>query len=188
MDQQAQCLFDVLYQRRSIRRYVEGKQVEPEKITLLLQAAMAAPSACNLQPWEFIAVTDNELLDRLKECIHPEHGKHYNAPAAFIVCSNTAYIPWEGNGEIDCAAAIENILLAATALGLGAVWIGAMDEAAVRQTFDIPEHVAVISLVLFGYPAEEKRPRTQYTEEAVYWQKYDPKREHGERSTDLRFL
>ena len=55
---QAQNLFDVMYNRRSIRRYVEGKAVEREKITMLLKAAMAAPSACNLQPWEFIVVDE----------------------------------------------------------------------------------------------------------------------------------
>ena len=89
---------------------------------------------------------------------------------------------------MDCGAAIENILLAVTALGLGAVWIGAIDADAIRALLDIPAHVAVNGVVLFGYPAEQKPPRTQYTEEAVYWQKYDPKREHPKRTTDLRFL
>jgi nitroreductase len=185
---QVQTLFDIMYNRRSIRRYVQDKPVEQDKILMLLKAAMSAPSACNLQPWEFIVVTEEDRLNQLKDCIDSENGRYYNAPAAFVVCSNTSYIPWEGDGEMDCSAAIENILLAAAAMELGTVWIGAVDDDAVRKLFDIPEHVAVISVVFFGYPAEQKAPRTQYTEEAVYWQKYDPKREHPERTTDLKFL
>jgi nitroreductase len=185
---QVQSLFDVMFRRRSVRAYAQDKPVEQEKITLLLKAAMAAPSACNLQPWEFIIVDENEGLNRLKDCIGSGNGRNYNAPAAFVICSNTSYIPWEGDGAMDCSAAIENLLLAATALELGAVWIGDIDGDAIRSLLDIPAHVAVISVVLFGYPAEQKPPRTQYTEEAVYRQKYDPQREHPRRTTDLRFL
>jgi hypothetical protein len=121
---QAQALFDVMYRRRSIRVYVEDRPVEEDKIVMLLKAAMAAPSACNLQPWEFIVVTEKDGVDRLKGCIGSGNGRRYNAPAAFVVCANTSYIPWESNGEMDCSAAIENILLAATVLDLGAgCWI-----------------------------------------------------------------
>jgi nitroreductase len=79
------------------------------------------------------------------------------------------------------------MLLAATALGLGAVWLGDIDRDKIRTLLDIPNHVSVNNVVLFGYPAEKKVPRTQYNEEAVYWDKYDPKREHPERTTALRF-
>ena len=185
---EAKVLFDILYRRRSVRRYVDGKPVEREKIRMLLEAAMAAPSACNLQPWEFVAVDEPERVGQLKQCIDERNGRYYNAPAAFVVCANTRYIPWVSDGGLDCAAAIENMLLAVTALGLGAVWIGAFDADKVRALMDIPAHVAINSVVLFGYPAEEKQPRTQYTEEAVYWQKYDPEREHPGRTTDLKYL
>jgi nitroreductase len=185
---QLQTLLEVMYKRRSVRRYEEGRAVEPEKIRVLLDAAMSAPSACNLQPWEFVVVTGKDGMDKLRSCIDENNGRHYNAPAAFVVCANTSYIPWKGDGGADCAAAIENMLLAVAALGLGAVWIGAFDGGAVRKLLDIPEHVAVNGIVMFGYPAEQKAPRTQYSEEAVYWGTYDPKREHPSRSTDLRFL
>lgn len=183
-----QSLIEIMYSRRSTRSYQEDKMVESDQIIMLLKAAMAAPSACNLQPWEFIIVNEKDKVDKLKECIDKSNGRHYNAPAAFIVCGNSRYLPWEGKGEMDCSAAIENILLAATVMGLGTVWIGAFDEVRVRSNFHIPSHVAVNSIVLFGYPAEEKVPRTQYTEEAVYWQKYDTQREHPARSIDMRFL
>lgn len=185
---QVRNILEVMYDRRSIRRFIEDKAVEHDKIIMLLKAAMSAPSACNLQPWEFIIVNEEEGLNKLKDCIDSNNGRNYNAPAAFVVCSNTSYIPWEGRGEMDCSAAIENILLAATAMGLGTVWIGAVDGDAVRKLLDIPSHVEVISVVFFGYPSEQKPARTQYTEEAVYWQKYDPQREHPKRTIDLRFL
>lgn len=183
-----QSLLEVMYNRRSVRCYQEDKMVEQEKIIMLLKAAMAAPSACNLQPWEFIVVNEKDGINKLRACIDNNNGRYYNAPAAFIVCGNTSYLPWEGKGEMDCSAAIENILLAATAMGLGTVWIGAFEEEGIRKNFDIPNHVAVNSVVLFGYPDEEKLSRTQYTEEAVYWQKYDLQREHPARSIDMRFL
>jgi len=186
VDQYEQHVFDAMYARRSIRAYVEGKEVEREKITKLLKAAMAAPSACNLQPWEFIVVTEPDVLSQLKECLG---GGRYNAPMAMVVCGNTRYFPWEGDqGQLECAAAIENMLTAATVLGLGSVWIGYFDPVAICKLLDIPEHVVPVGVVYFGYPAEQKAPRTQYNEEAVYWQKYDPDREHAPRSVDLRLL
>lgn len=183
-----QSLFEIMYNRRSIRCYQEDQMVEHDKIMMLLKAAMAAPSACNLQPWEFIIVNEKDSVHKLKECIDGSNGRFYNAPAAFIVCANTSYLPWEGKGEPDCSAAIENMLLAATVMGLGTVWIGAFNEGSIRRNFDIPSHVAVNGIVLFGYPAEQKSPRTQYTEEAVYWQTYDTQRVHPSRSIDMRFL
>jgi nitroreductase len=185
---QLESLFDILYRRRSVRVYQADRAVGRDQIEMLLKAAMAAPSACNLQPWEFIVVDEPDGLKQVKECIGSDNGRYYNAPAAFIVCANTRYIPWESDGAMDCSAAIENILLAATAMGLGTVWIGDVDHDAVRKLLDIPDYIAVNSIVLFGYPAEDKAPRTQYTEEAVYWQKYEPAREHPTRTTELRFL
>ncbi len=183
-----QSLFEVMYSRRSIRCFKEDKMVETDKVIMLLKAAMAAPSACNLQPWEFIIVNEKDRVNKLKECIDSNNGRYYNAPAAFIVCGNTSNLPWKGKAEMDCSAAIENILLAATVMGLGTVWIGAFDEESIHLNFDIPTHVAVNGIVLFGYPDEQKLPRTQYTEEAIYWNKYDVQREHPQRSIDMRFL
>ncbi len=183
---QLQTLMDILEKRRSIRLYDE-KPVEREKIITMLQAAMAAPSACNLQPWEFIIIQEPDRLSQMKACIGKNNGRYYNATAAFVVCANTSYIPWESDGAMDTSAAIENMLLAACAMGLGTVWIGDIDREALKALLAIPDHVSVNSVVLFGYPKEEKRPRTQYNEEAVYWGGYDPNREHPERTIALRF-
>ena len=103
-----------------------------------------------------------------------------------VVCGSAEFIPWEGDhGVIDCCAAIENMLIATTAMGLGSVWIGGFDPASIRKLLDIPESVSPVGVVYFGYAAERKEPRTKYVEEAVCWQKYDPEREHRPRPGNL---
>ncbi len=166
---------DIIFKRRSIRVF-ERREVEKEKITELLQAGMAAPSASNGQPWEFIAVTEPDRLAKLQEKL--EHGK-YNAPLAIAVLANLAIAKKESSYRFwvqDCSAAVENILIAAVGLGLGSVWIGAYPKENVTQTvheiLEIPEDIHVLNLIYIGYPAEEKPPRTQYEEERVHWQKY----------------
>jgi nitroreductase len=180
LDQCEEHVFDAICGRRSIRTYIEGKEVEPEKIKRLLEAAMAAPSACNLQPWDFVVVTEKERVSAIKQSI--ERWGDYNAPLIIVVCGYPDLIPWDGDdGALDCAAAIENMHIAATAMGLGSVWIGGFDRAVIRELLNIPESVIPIGVVYFGYPAERPEPRTKYLEEAVHWQEYDPKREHPPR-------
>lgn len=184
MQQVEQIIFDGILRRRSVRSYIEGKAVEPEKITRLLQAAMAAPSACNIQPWEFIVVTEKETVQAIKDSI--ARWGSYNAPLIIAVCSYTPYIPWKGDkGAVDCAAAIENMLIAAAAMDLGSVWVGGFDPAAVRALLGIPAEVEPVGLVYFGYPAEQPEPRTKYLEAAVHWQKYDPQRGHPPRPGNI---
>jgi len=184
MSEYEQHVFDALLGRRSIRAYLEDREVEHEKIVKLLQAGMAAPSACNIQPWEFIVVTEKDTVSLIKESV-ADHG-NYNAPLVIVICGYPEFIPWEGDhGVIDCCAAIENMLVAATAMGLGSVWIGGFDPASIRKLLDIPDHVFPVGIVYFGYATERKEPRTQYLEEAVYWQKYDPEREHRPRPGNL---
>ncbi len=184
MNQYEKHVFDAIYGRRSVRNYVEGKEIERGKIVKLLKAGMAAPSACNIQPWEFIVVTDGDTVRRIRQSI--ERFGDYNAPMVMVVCSYPDFIPWEGdNGATDCSVAIENMLIAATAMDLGTVWIGGFDPGSIRQILDIPENVFPVGLFYVGYPAEQPEPRTQYLEEAVYWQKYDPEREHQPRPGNL---
>ena len=116
-------VIDTIFKRRSVRRY-NGKEVEQEKIDLLLKVAMAAPTACNNQSWEFVVVTDKTLLGKLRQNL--EYGP-YDAPAAIIPCHNVALVRnprCEAFWEQDLSAAIENMLIAAVSLGLGTVWLG----------------------------------------------------------------
>ena len=177
MDEYEKTIFDAMYERRSIRSFIEGKPVEKEKILKLLDAAMTAPSACNIQPWEFIVVSEKKTVSAIKDSIE-KYGK-WNAPLIIAVCGYTEFIPWDGDGwQLDCAAAIENMLLAAVALGLGSVWIGGSDPQKISKILDIPDDVYPMGLVYFGYPNEKKEPRSQFREQAVHWEKYDRKREH----------
>lgn len=184
MEQREDIIFDAIYSRRSIRRYKE-QEVEKEKIIKLLRAGMAAPSACNLQVWEFIVVNEKSVLDKLRGVISQGN---YNAPLAMVICANTVNVPWKGEGwVVDCSAAVENMLIAATALELGSVWLGSHNEEEVRRLLHIPQHIHVMNIVYFGYPDEEKSSDTKYTEDAVYWQEYDENRIRKMRTMDDLF-
>jgi nitroreductase len=141
---------------------------------------MAAPNACNSQAWEFIVVTDPDVLKQLQTQLYA--GK-YNAPAAIIVCGNMKIANNSASRFYwtqDCSAATENILIAATGFGLGTVWIGIYPLPSVIKPvsviMNLPEDVIPLSLVYVGYPAEDKEPRTQYDEHRVHWQQYEPRK------------
>ncbi len=173
--------------RRSIRSY-QDKPVEEEKIKILLQAAMAAPSACNTQPWEIIVTQDQSVLEEIREALPMAR---YIAPCAITVCANTDLCRNTKQMWVqDCSAALQNILLAATALGLGSLWIGVYGvEPFVRKVskvMNLPEHVVPLGLVYIGYANETKEPRTQYNEKRVYREKYDLTRKHKSRPKNLK--
>lgn len=161
-----------IFARRSIRVYTDEPVVE-EDIQTLLKAAMAAPSASNRKPWRFVVVTERETIDALAE-VHP-HGKMlFEAPLCIAVCGDLTEM--ERYWVQDCSAATENLLLAATALGLGAVWLGVYprDERvkAVRPILDMPQNATPLNLIAIGHPAEEKEPRTQYDESRVHRERW----------------
>ena len=108
--------------RRSIRKY-EDKPVPEELVQSILAAAMSAPSANNTQPWHFVVITDRKLLAEVPK-INPYAKMARNAPLAILVCGDVTLKQVPGYWVVDCAAAVENLLLAAHALGLGAVWTG----------------------------------------------------------------
>lgn len=172
-------LLEMILRRRSIRCFT-SQPVERESLELLLQAAMAAPNACNSQPWEFVVITEPETLDRLRSKLL---FARYNAAAVIAVCGN----PKIANNSAarhywvqDCSAATQNILLAAVALGLGAVWIGVYPLPGVikpvSEMLGLPEHVTPLALVYLGHPAEDKPARTQYDENRVHWECYQPRK------------
>ncbi len=168
-------VLNIIFKRRSIRKY-QDKEVSRETLKLLLQAAMAAPSARNSQPWEFVAVNDKVTMDKFRTKM--KNG-NYNAPAAIVVLANLK-MALNSSAERfwiqDCTAATENILIAAAGMGLGTVWIGTYPKEDVmkdqREILGIPSDVIPLSLIYVGYPAEEQPPRTQYQEARVHWQKY----------------
>jgi len=158
--------------RRSIRKFTD-QPVDQETLTLLMKAAMAAPTAMNAQPWEFVVITEKPVIDRLRK--HMMFGK-MNATAVICVLGSRRKQKNKA-GDLfwvqDCSAATQNILLAATSLGLGAVWVGVYPVFIFQQTvsaiLNLPERVTPLNLIYLGYPAEEKEPRTQYEAERVHW-------------------
>jgi nitroreductase len=168
-------ILDVIYKRRSIRVYQE-KEVSQDTLKLLLQAAMAAPSAKNSRPWEFIAITEKEIMDKFRAEL--KFG-NYNAPAAIAVLGNLKIAQSDSSIRFwvqDCSAAVENILIAAAGLGLGTVWIGSYPKDDVikieQEILGIPEAIIPLAIIYVGYPGEEKPARTQYEESRVHWQRY----------------
>lgn len=150
-----------IFSRRSIRRYTDEPITDTE-LQDLLEAGMAAPSASNRKPWHFVVVTDRETLCALAEA-HPYGKMLTKAGAAIAVCGDPGVSTWWVQ---DCSAATENILIAAAAMGLGAVWLGCHGnterEQAIRRVLGIPDSIGVLSLLSVGHPAEEKEARTQY--------------------------
>ncbi len=172
---------ETIYKRRSIRNYLD-KKIDEDTIITLLEAASAAPTAANCQPWEFIVIDDNGKLSILKDKFN---FARYNAPVAIVVCGNME-LAFKGPGKEmwvqDCSAAIENILIAATSIGLGSVWIGVYpiesNVKIAKKILNIPEHVIPLGIVYVGYPAEQKDARTRLNLKRVYWQEYDTSRKH----------
>ncbi len=164
----AQDLIHTILSRRSIRSYTP-QPVSKQHIQTLLEAAMAAPSASNLKPWHFVVVVDRQMLNNLAE-LHPFGKMLFEAPLCIAVCGDPAIS--ERYWVQDCSAATENLLLAAVALGLGAVWLGAYPKeeriTAIRTVLGIPDAIVPLNLISIGHPAEKKEPRTQYDEERVH--------------------
>jgi nitroreductase len=164
-------LIDIILSRRSIRRFTEEPITEAE-IKTLLEAAMAAPSASNLKPWYFIVVTEREVLNKLAEA-HP-HAKMLNdASLCISICGDPeASRYWVQ----DCSAATENLLLAVTALDLGAVWCGVHPRPErvkeISKILGIKGPIVPLNLIAVGHPAEEKEPRTQYDESRIHKEKW----------------
>ncbi len=160
-----------IMKRRSIRQYT-NQTVSDEQIKILLETAMCAPSAGNEQPWHFVVIKDRQLLDEVPK-YHPHSGMIKQASAAILVCADPNLNKFDVDYWVqDCAAATENLLLAVTELGLGAVWLGVYPRperlAGLRQLFHIPEEVVPFALVPIGYPAEHKDPENRYREERIH--------------------
>jgi nitroreductase len=164
-------MLDLIKQRRSIRRYTD-EPVAGADIKTLLEAAMAAPSADNSQPWEFVVVQQDGLRQELAQT-HPWSRMCAGAPVVFVVCAHERR---SSHWVEDASAATENLLLAAAGLDLGAVWVGVYPnsryEKHVRQVLDIPSGLRVLCLVPVGHPAESRPPRTQYNEGKVHYDGY----------------
>ena len=166
--------------RTSIRNYTD-QAISADTIETLLRAGMAAPTAVNKQPWHFVAVTDKEKLSGLATA-NTNAGMAAKAPLAIVVCGDMKKT-LEGGGRAfwiqDCSAATENILLAAHALGLGAVWTGTYPSeervAAVSEVLKLPEYIIPLCTIVIGYPAENLTPKDKWNPENVSYNYFGEK-------------
>ena len=157
--------------RRSIRKYTPEK-VDDHLLEELLEAAMSAPSAGNEQPWHFIVMTDRAMLDEFPK-FHPYSGPVKGASAAIVVCGDLLLEKYKDCWVQDCSAAIQNILLAAAAKGLGAVWLGLFPDPlrveSAQKLLSLPQHIIPLALVPIGYPAERKDLASRFNPSRIHY-------------------
>jgi nitroreductase len=165
---------EAILTRRTVRHFT-NQPVPQEEIQLLLKAAMQAPSAANAQPWHFVVLTDREIIEEVPK-FHPNSESLHHAALAVLVCGDDRLVKQPERWILDCAAATENLLLAAHASGYGAVWIGIypdklrMDE--ISKLVGLPKEVHPITLVGIGLPEKTLPPADRYKPERVHWNKF----------------
>lgn len=177
-----QTVLDNIATRVSVRSYLD-KPVEEVKIEQLLRAGMAAPSAVNKQPWHFVVVTDKEQLKALAKT-NPYAGMAAKAPLAIVVCGDMKKaLPGKAQEfwVQDCSAATENILLAANALGLGAVWTGTYPTEerceAVAKVLQLPKSIVPLNIIVIGYPDGKNTPKDKWKPSNISYNTYGGEKE-----------
>ena len=157
---------DVIFSRKSVRHYTE-QAVEADKLLALVKAGMAAPTAMNRQPWSFIIVTNMTSVAPISD--KPGLMMLQKAKAAILVLGKKDEKFWQQ----DCSAATENILLAAEAMGLGAVWCAGYPLTdrtdSYQALFNYSDDYEVLSLISIGYPTGEDEPKDKFKEEKIHW-------------------
>ena len=168
---QTQDALETIFSRKSVRKYLP-KPVEQEKVEVLLKAGMAAPSGKDVRPWELIVIDNREVLDAMAAAL-PYAKMLKEAPMAIVVCGDTTKSSY---WYVDCSAVAQNILLAAEALGLGAVWTATYPYAermeVVKQYTEIPEEINSLCVIPVGYPAMPHSPKDKWNPSKVHMNKW----------------
>jgi len=170
-------VFAALHTRRSVRQYQE-KEIPNALVEKLLAAAMMAPSAGDERPWQFLLVTDAEKKAQIKAA-HPYAGMMVNAPLGILLCGDLSKQKYEGFWPQDCSAAMQNLLLAAHASGLGAVWTGIypLDDRVekFKQIFNLPEHVIPFGLAVMGWSAQSPKTPDRFDTSRIHINTWEDK-------------
>lgn len=165
---------DTIYDRRSVRKYNE-KSVNPDLVDEILRAGMFAPSGCNKQPWEFVVFNERQIIDEIKN-MHPYASALATAPVCIMVCGDTQREMAKGFYQVDCSAAIENMLLAAKALGLDTCWMGIYPWEEVMQNFSkkfaLPENIKPFALISLGYAQDKQQRPKRYDSSRIHYNKW----------------
>ncbi len=165
---------DAIFTRRSVRDF-KSDPISEEDLLLLLKAGMQAPSAKNERPWHFVVIDDPEVLHAIPE-FHRNAKMLLYAPLAILVCSDRKLENKRATWIQDCAAATENILLAAHAMGLGGVWLGVFPDSdrvfGMQSLLELPKDVRPVSMVAIGYPALKPEPTDRFDESRIHHNKW----------------
>lgn len=163
-------LFTAIFTRRSVRSYTDAP-VSEEDIRALLEAAMAAPSAGNSQPWQFVVIDDKAVLAQIP-AINPYAAMAKSAPLGILVCGDTNVEKYPGFWPQDCSAAIQNMLLAAVGRGLGAVWTGIHPLEDRCESFarllNLPSGIVPLGLIVIGHPKEEQKSKSRFNADKIH--------------------
>jgi len=166
--------FETILTRRSIRKY-EKKSISKDVLQNLLKAGSSAPSAGNQQPWHFIIIDDRTILNVI-HTFHPSAKMLMEADKAILVCGDLHLEKFKGYWMIDCAAATENILLAAHSFGLGACWLGIFPRegrmAGMRKLLHLPTNIIPFALIALGHPAEKKSSEERFNASRIHHNKW----------------
>ena len=165
---EANIVYENIMNRKSVRNYTP-QPVKKELLDTLVRAGMAAPTSRDIRPWEFIIITENEILQSLGEKL-PFAKMLKETKQAIVVCGDSiksdAWVQ-------DCSAATENILLAAESLGLGAVWTAAFPYPdrikAVSETLKLPANIIPLCVIPLGYPAGKNTPKNKYNPSVIHY-------------------
>lgn len=160
--------------RSSIRNYTD-QDISKENIEELLKCAMAAPSAKNHQPWEFVVIKDKNVLAKIPE-ISTFTTMMPRANTGILVCADMNR-KYKELWSQDCSAATQNILLAAHDMGIGTVWTGIYPKEGIisnfTEFFDLPENIIPFCMIALGYPKQENRPKDKFDENKIHWERFD---------------
>ena len=165
---------DAIFKRKSVRRYT-GQDVPDSLVKNILAAGMSAPSAGNQQPWHFIVIKDKEALRKVSEC-SPHARPLQDSRLGILVCADLDLERHKGYWVQDCSAAVENMLVEVTALGLGAVWLGVYPREDrvqyLKKYFALPEQIIPFAIVSIGYPGQEVIASDRYNQSRVHYEKW----------------
>lgn len=160
---------ETIFDRKSVRKYTE-RPVEKDKLEMLVRAGMAAPSSRDRRPWEFVIVTDRNLLDKMGDGL-PLARMLKDTKQAIIVCGDT--VKSNNAWQLDCSAAAQNVLLAAESMGLGAVWTAAYPYPerikVVREALRLPDHIVPLTVIPIGYPTGIEKTKDKFNKKQIHY-------------------
>ena len=172
----ADAVLENIHARKSVRQFTD-EPVSAEHIETMLRAAMAAPTAVNYQPWRFVVINERAQLDAMTEIL-PFAKMLKQAPLAIIVCGETTWFDGKDNifWQQDCSAATQNLLLAAEALGLGAVWTGVYPDPersrALSDFLGLPGNVQPLCCIPIGHHDGTTQPKDKWKPENIHYGKW----------------